>query len=125
MQEPNSSVKSLSSQPNLSKRDLSKSVIPRLTPGRVRGNLSSFPPTREEARKRPARQRKLATAPKQGAGGAAPAGGTGGVPLFWKTLEGGAGGMAAQAKADHPLKESTGQTKTLRRRRALGTHGSR
>ena len=47
MQEPNSSVESLSSQP-----DFRKSVIPRLTQGRVRGNLSSFPRTREEARKR-------------------------------------------------------------------------
>ena len=39
---------------------------------------------------------------KQGAGGTAPAGGTGGVPLSWKTSEGGAGGMAAQAKPDPP-----------------------
>ena len=53
--------------------------------------------------------------PSRGAGGAAPAGGTGGVPLFWKTSEGGAGGIAAQAKPDPPLKESAGQSKTLRR----------
>ena len=49
--------------------------------------------------------------PKQGAGGAAPAGGTGGAPLFPKTSEGGAGGIAAQAKPDHPLKESAGRNK--------------
>ncbi len=62
----------------------------------------------------PARQRKLATAPKQGAGGCAPAGGTGGVPLFWKTSEGGAGGIAAQAKTDQPLKEGAGPAVQVR-----------
>ena len=51
---------------------------------------------------------------RPGAGGCAPAGGTGGVPLFWKTSEGGAGGIAAQAKPDLPLKESAGHNKTLR-----------
>ena len=35
------------------------------------------------------RLRSLPPSPKRGAGGAAPAGGTGGVPLFPKTLEGG------------------------------------
>ena len=49
--------------------------------------------------------------PKQGAGGAAPAGGTGGVPLFLKTLEGGPGGTTAQAKPIPPLKDGAGQTK--------------
>ncbi len=64
----------------------------------------------------PTRQRKLATAPQQGAGGAAPAGGTGGVPLFPKTLEGGVGGIAAQAKPDPSLIEGAGQDKTIRPR---------
>ena len=54
------------------------------------------------------------SSPKQGAGGAAPAGGTGGVPLFWKTSEGGAGGMAAQAKPDPPLNQGAGRNKTPR-----------
>ena len=54
------------------------------------------------------------SSPKQGAGGAAPAGGTGGVPLYLKTLEGGAGGIAAQAKPNPPLKDSAGHNKTIR-----------
>ena len=58
------------------------------------------------------RQRRLATAPKRGAGGAAPAGGTGGVPLFPKTLEGGAGGIAAHAKPTPPLMEGARQAAT-------------
>ena len=40
-----------------------------------------------------------------------PAGGTGGVPLYPKTSEGGAGGIAAHAKPDPPLKEDAGQSK--------------
>ncbi len=58
--------------------------------------------------------RKLATAPKRGAGGAAPAGGTGSVPLFLKTLEGGPGGTTAQAKPIPPLKEGASHNKTIR-----------
>ncbi len=63
----------------------------------------------------PSRQGGVTTLPsKQGAGGAAPAGGTGGVPLFWKTSEGGAGGTTAQAKPDPSLKDSAGHNKTIR-----------
>ena len=65
-------------------------------------------------RKRPGKKATLPPFPKQGAGGAAPAGGTGGIPLFPKTLEGGPGGTTAQAKPDPPLKEGAGHNKTLR-----------
>ena len=55
-----------------------------------------------------------------------PPGGTGGVPLFSKTSEGGPGGTTAQAKPDPPLKEGAGQTKTIRpqRRADAGVWGS-
>ena len=92
MQERNSSVKSLSSQPNLSKSDLRKSVLAELAPGRVRGNLSSFPRTRGQARKRlkraKAKQRRSAL-PPSGVQGAQPPPGVQRVPLYPKTLEGG------------------------------------
>ncbi len=52
--------------------------------------------------------------PERGAGGAAPAGGTEGVPLFWKTSEGGAGGIAAQANTDPLLKEGADQNRIIR-----------
>ena len=52
--------------------------------------------------------------PKQGTGGAAPAGGTGGLALHLKTSEGGAGGIAAHAKPDPSLMEGAGQDKTIR-----------
>ena len=38
----------------------------------------------------------------------------GGVPLFLKTLEGGAGGIAAQAKPDPSLKDGAGRNKPPR-----------
>ena len=58
--------------------------------------------------------RSIPSVPQRGAGGAALAGGTGGVPLFLKTLEGGAGGIAAQAKPDPWLKDDASQDKTIR-----------
>ncbi len=51
-----------------------------------------------------------APVPKQGAGGAAPAGGTGGVPLFPITLEGGLGGTTAYATESSLHPPSTGAT---------------
>ena len=60
-------------------------MIPRLAQGRVRGNLSSFPRTRGEARKRlkraKAKQRR-SPSPKRGAGAAALAGGTACPPVL-------------------------------------------
>ncbi len=47
-----------------------------------------------------------------GVQGAQPPPGVQRVPLFLKTLEGGAGGIAAQAKPDHSLKKGAGQSKT-------------
>ena len=50
--------------------------------------------------------------PPSGVQGAQPPPGVqGGVPLFLKTSEGGAGGIAAQAKPDPPLKEGVGHNK--------------
>ena len=56
----------------------------------------------------------------------APPGGAGGVPLYPKRLEGGAGGTTAQAKPDPPLKEGAGQNKTIRphQRADAGVRGS-
>ena len=47
-----------------------------------------------------------------GVQGAQPPPGVQRLPLFLKTLEGGAGGIAAQAKPDHSLKKGAGQSKT-------------
>ena len=58
--------------------------------------------------------RKLATAPSSRVQGAQPPPGLQRVPLFPKTLEGGAGGIAAQAKPDPPPKEGVGHNQTLR-----------
>ena len=71
--------------------------------GRHSSAINPDPPLKEGAG-----HNKTLVPHKRGAGGAAPAGGTGGLPLFWKTSEGGAGGIAAQAKADPPLKEGAG-----------------
>ena len=100
MQEPISSAQSIASQPDLRQRDLRKSVLARLVQGRVRGNLSSFPRTRGEARKRlkraKAKQRRSAL-PPSGVQGAQPPPGVQRVPLYPKTLEGGLGGTTASA----------------------------
>ena len=76
---------------------------------RVRGQVRNRPNA-------PGEQTPTAPFPKQGAGGAAPAGGTGGVPLFPKTLEGGPGGTTAHAKPIPPLKEGASRNKTIRSR---------
>ena len=57
----------------------------------------------------------LTRLPKEGAGNPnIPPGGTGGVPLYPKTSEGGAGGIAAHAKPDPPLKKGASHNKTTR-----------
>ncbi len=56
------------------------------------------------------RQRKLATDAARGAGGAAPAGGTGGVPLFLKRWRVGRWDNGA-GHANPPLKKGAGQTR--------------
>ena len=62
---------------------------------------------------------------RAGCRGRSPPPGVQRVPLYWKTSEGGAGGIAAQAKTDHPLKEGAGQNKTIRPGRARETQDSR
>ena len=46
--------------------------------------------------------------------GAQPPPGVQRVPLFPKTSEGGAGGIAAQATPDPPLKDNAGRNKAIR-----------
>ncbi len=67
------------------------------------------------------------TAPPSRVQGAQPPPGVQRVPLFLKTLEGGAGGIAAQAKPNPPLKEGAGHNKTIRphRRADAGVRGPR
>ncbi len=67
------------------------------------------------------------TAPPSRVQGAQPPPGVQRVPLFLKTLEGGAGGIAAHAKPDPSLIEGAGQDKTIRphRRADAGVRGPR
>ena len=99
------------------------------TRGKVRkGVWTACPDSSGQVRKRvptrQARKRRRLRCPKQGAGGAAPAGGTASPPVS-KNVGGWAGGTTAHAKPDPSLMEGAGQDKTIRphRRADPGVRG--
>ena len=89
-------------------------------------NPQGRPPPRKPLAPRRANASSPLRSPKQGAGGAAPAGGYRGSPPVLENVGGWAGGTTAQAKLDPPLKEGVRQDKTIRphRRADAGVWGS-